>query len=210
MLTTLQEYYINKKYDLAVDYMTQNKQEFSREIYHYNMGTILAKKNDFALARYHLEKARNLGFKGSLAKNNLEYVVEKLSLSPPSLSFRDQFVDVATSTPVSQYLSVSLVLLLVVLILHIRKMLSWKKTAIFVLLSYTPLLLKFGFFSSSYRAISLDEINVYEGPSKIFVQTKTIPPGEKFILGQQKNSWYYVRSPSIFSGWIKKDNLGVY
>ena len=210
MLKTLQDHYINKKYDLAVDYMLQNKHKFSKDVYHYNLGTILVKKGELAQARYHLEKSKTLGFKSSLAKNNLEYVVEKLNLTSPSIGTRDYIMDIATSTPISQYLSMSVGILLIVLVLHIRKVLYGRKTIVLASLSLIPILLKFGLFSSSYRAISLEEVGVYEGPSKIFAQTKTIAHGEKFILGQQKKSWYYIKSPSVFSGWVEKKKLGVY
>jgi hypothetical protein len=59
-------------------------------------------------------------------------------------------------------------------------------------------------------AIALKDTPLYEGPSKIFNEKGRVRAGSKIVLGELKEGWFYVKFPLSLSGWINKDQLGLY
>ena len=66
------------------------------------------------------------------------------------------------------------------------------------------------YISKINYAIAFKDISLYEGPSKIFSEKGKVHAGSKVILGEYKEGWFYVKFPLSLTGWINKDQLGLY
>ena len=82
--------------------------------------------------------------------------------------------------------------------------------AIVLLLSLTPIAISYFYVKNIDYAVALKDIEIYEGPSKIFNEKGKIRAGSKIVLGQFKEGWFYVEFPISLSGWVSKDQLGIY
>lgn len=206
------ELYAKKDFKGAVDYLLHNKQQFSSGTFHYNLGTTYAKLGDLGAARFHLEKAREAGVYHSAMVNNLRFVESKIDAEDlsTSTSVVDQVIDYSLKVPASGYLSISLVLMIITLFIFIRKkQLNHIKSWCLLLVCLTPVFYSQFYLHSLNQAVSLKEITIFEGPSKIFQEKGKIKPGAKVLLGEFKDGWFFVKYPISLSGWVNKENLGI-
>ena len=81
VLKSLETLYFEKKYNDTITLLLENKSQFAPEIFHYNLGTTYAQKGNWAVGRYHLERAAKYGYHSDGIRNNLEFVNAKLSTS---------------------------------------------------------------------------------------------------------------------------------
>ena len=191
----------------------QNKQQLSSGIFHYNLGTVYSKLGDFPAARFHLEKAIKDGYINSASLNNLTFVKAQLQVDDisTSVALPDQMMNVALTIPPAAYLSLTLLLVLLGLVLLKSKRLFKKiSIGIFILIALTPMLFSEFYISKINYAIAFKDISLYEGPSKIFSEKGKVRAGSKVILGEYKEGWFYVKFPLSLTGWINKDQLGLY
>jgi hypothetical protein len=211
--SSFDELYLKKDYKGAAQYLLDNKKQFESGIFHYNMGTVYSKMGDQATARFHLEKAIQDGYINSSSLNNLAFVKSQLQVDDlsTSTSLPDQIISTATAIPMSGYFSITLFLVLVfTLMIRLKKIQKkWVMVVVF-LLALTPVLFSNFYVKNINYAVALKEIPLYEGPSKIFAEKGRVRAGSKIVLGQFKDGWFYIEFPISLSGWINKDQLGLY
>jgi len=210
---TFEELYAKKDYKEAINSLLQNKQRFSSGTFHYNLGTTYAKLGDFGAARFHLEKAINLGMYNSATINNLNYVQSKLQGEDisTSSSLPDQIINKSLNIPFEAFVSMSLVLVLFfMLIIKLKSIKNKLVMVLFVLIALLPVIYSRVLTSEVTSAVAMKEIPLYEGPSKIFQEKGKIKAGSKIVLGEFKDGWFFVKFPISLSGWINKDNLGIF
>lgn len=211
--SSFDELYLKKDYKGAAQYLLKNKQQFESGIFHYNLGTVYSKMGDQATARFHLEKALQDGYINSSSLNNLNFVKSQLDVDDltTSTSLPDQFVNYSTSVPMMGYVSITLALL-IAFTLSIRMGKIQKKWAMGIafLIAFVPMVFAVTYVKDINHAIALKDIPVYEGPSKIFNEKGKVRAGSKVVLGEFKEGWFYIEFPLSLSGWINKDQLGLY
>lgn len=211
--SSFDELYLKKDYKGAAQYLLDNKKQFESGTFHYNMGTVYSKMGDQATARFHLEKAIQDGYINNSSLNNLAFVKSQLQVDDlsTSTSLPDQIISTATAIPMSGYFSITLFLILVfTLMIRLKKIQKkWVMVVVF-LLSLTPVLFSNFYVKNINYAVALQEIPLYEGPSKIFAEKGRVRAGSKIVLGQFKDGWFYIEFPISLSGWISKDQLGLY
>lgn len=213
LVQTFDELYLKKDFKGALDYLLKNKKEIDSGIFHYNVGTIYSKLGEHATARYHLEKAIQIGYVNSATINNLEFVKSQLKVDDlsTSINFPDKFINTVTSIPSGAYLSMTLALLVGAMVLMKMKMII-KKGGIVAAFFFAliPFLFSVFYVNNINYAVALVDIPIYEGPSKIFSEKGQIRAGSKIVLGQFKEGWFQVEFPISLSGWVYKDQLGRY
>jgi tetratricopeptide (TPR) repeat protein len=210
---TFEELYVKNDFKGAASYLIQNKQQLNSGIFHYNLGTVYSKLNDFPAARFHLEKAIKEGYVSSSSLNNLNFVNLKLQVDDLSTSsnFYDQCINSTLAFPSSAYLSFSLIIALAsTFILKSKKTIKKTSIALAIILILLPIAFFQFYLSGVNYAIALKDVPVYEGPSKIFHEKGVIHAGSKIILGDFKEGWFFVKNPISLSGWVSKDQLGLY
>lgn len=205
--------YLEKNYKDAAQYLIDNKEAFSSGIYNYNLGTVYLKLEDFAQARFYLEKALKEGNLDSATLNNLNYTKVKLDVDDLTTStlIPDKVVNFFSSIPQVGYISISLMFILIGLLI-IRLYEVQKKRALILILAISLAPLIFGklYVDDMTKAIALKNISLYEGPSKIFSEKGEVKAGSKVILGESKEGWIFVEFPVSLAGWIEKKDLGIY
>ena len=115
IMKTLQSLYLAGDYKKARDLLLKNKNSFDEGVFHYNLGTIYLKTKDFAVGRYHLEKALRKGYVSSKTLSNLESAKKYLKVEDISTSdsIYDQGISTALNIPGSHYLMATLILFVV-------------------------------------------------------------------------------------------------
>ncbi len=211
--STFDELYLKKDYKGAAQYLLDNKQHIDSGIFHYNLGTVYSKMGDQATARFHLEKAIQEGYINSSSLNNLTFVKSKLQVDDltTSTSLPDELMSTATAIPNAGYFSMTLALvLLFTLLIRFKKIQKKWVMAVVFLIALTPVLFSNFYVKNVNFAVALKDVPLYEGPSKIFNEKGQIRAGSKIILGEFKEGWFFVKFPVSLSGWINKDQLGLY
>jgi hypothetical protein len=210
---TFDELYVKKDFKGAAQYLLDNKQQFDSSIFHYNLGTVYSKMGEQASARFHLEKAIQEGYINNSSLNNLTFVKSQLQVDDlsTSSSFPDQIMNTASNIPAAGYFSLSLIFILIFMLLvrfgKIQR--KWVMAVVF-LLAVSPVAISNFYVKNINYAVALKDTPLYEGPSKIFSEKGVVRAGSKIVLGQFKEGWFYVEFPISLSGWISKDQLGIY
>ncbi len=212
VLKSLETLYFEKKYNDTITLLLENKSQFAPEIFHYNLGTTYAQKGNWAVGRYHLERAAKYGYHSDGIRNNLEFVNAKLSTS--NLLESDSFgkiISITNLIPESLYLGVALTTFMVLLFLYrIKKLVRLKLGIIIFALSLVPALVHFFYLRNVEIGITLKDAVIRQGPSKIYEEISTIKAGEKFIIGKANQRYFYIKAPSAFVGWVDKDDVATY
>ena len=209
---SLESLYLKKDYTKAIDGLLKNRDEFDLGLFHYNLGTLYAKKNDLAYARYNLEMANIHGHIGTKSINNLDYVKTKLAVNDISSTHNllDQITSCSASISPNIYIFITLLSFLIIALLWLRKKLRSK--ALLLTLGFfavSPLLI-FNFYINNLKyAVNLKTIKSYEGPSKVYEVKRDIEAGSKFLVSGPKNGWYFIEKPVSLSGYIEKNNLAL-
>lgn len=209
-LKLFETHYLSGDYKSAKTLLLQNKDSFDSKVFHYNLGTLYLKDKEFAVGRYHLEKAIKDGFLNTRILNNLDVAKDNLGVAQieNNIQFGDQVFENVITTPLSIYFSITLLLFFIVIFL--KRFFKNKIVMVFVLLvCLCPLVMSVLAGRQYSTAIALKAIIVKEGPSDIFQNKAEIPAGIKLIVKKPKDGWFFVDHPKVFSGWIKGKNLGV-
>ncbi len=213
LLKSLETLYLDGKYEQAQNLLLKNKIEFNEGLFHYNLGTLLAKTGKVAAGRYHFEKAKKDGYVDTKNHNNLEFVKNQLQVNDISSSeeFSDQFIDSALALPVSIYISMTLILLIIFsLVIRFKVVMNKYLRLIFFVLAFSPLAFNQFYLGQKNQAVSLTELKLYEGPSKVYEEKGAVPAGAKLILGRIEKGWVFIERPLDLSGWVKLENLGIF
>ena len=210
---TFDQLYVSKHFKGAAQYLLNNKQQFESGIFHYNLGTVYSKMGEHASARFHLEKAIKEGYVNNSSLNNLTFVKNQLQVDDlsTSTSIPDQVVNTMLSIPTAGYFSITLIMILIfMMMVRFGKLQrKWVMAAVFAL-AILPIAFSMFYVSKINYAVALKDTPLYEGPSKIFTEKGSVRAGSKIVLGQFKEGWFYIEFPMSLSGWISKDQLGIY
>lgn len=206
VLKTVQNYYAQKDYNKALEVLNAHKSSLPEGIWHFNVGTIQAKLENFPLARFHFLMADKEGFTTKEVVHNRKLTEEKLNLDKAEnpTSGSDYFYKYSLVGSEGFFTTLALLLIIVGLIVR------WKKAAMGVTLLFFMLALGvFGlkwWISSLDSRIVLEAQQIFEGPSVIFPSSDELPPGV-MVLTKTKGEWVKVYYPSRFAGWIRNKGL---
>lgn len=208
-----EDLYLKKDYKGAANYLVQNKKLFDSGIFHYNLSTVYSKMGDYPAARFHIENAIKDGYINSASLNNQNFIKNQLNVDDlsTSTSLPDQLINTAISIPSPAYLTLTLLLLMLGLSLFKNKKIIHKMSiSLFLILIFLPLVFSNYYLDKINYAVAFKDLPLYEGPSKIFTEKGKIKAGSKIILGEFRDGWFYVKFPISLTGWIGKDQLGLY
>lgn len=208
----LEQLYLDAKYDDLRNKLVSDRDSLSPGLFHYNLGTTLAKQGNLAAARYNLEKSKKLGFEHPALSKNLNSVLNEVEVKVSlDQSLGATSLKEFSSTSESVFLLIALIICLLAAALYRFKVFKSKVVAVLVLiLAFTPFLIKKYHYSTNYIVgINLKETKVFEGPSEIYPVLKSINEGQKLILGKSFEDWIYISWPQEYSGWMKRKELGV-
>jgi hypothetical protein len=209
---SLETLYLDGKFEEAVDFILKNKPALSDIDFHYNLGVIYTKLGEFGPGRYHFELAMKKGYVGSDLLNNLNVIKSQVQVADISSSneIYDQVLNAFSSIPIGYSFSITLVLLITILILFRVKLMESKITLVACsILAFAPILTHFSMIKGKTFAVSMKQMEVFEGPSAIYDVKQTIPGGSKFITGKSDGGWFYIDYPVELSGWVKKEDVGI-
>lgn len=212
-LSTFEELYANGKFEEAKSYLEKNSQLFSKGSYHYNLGTVRLKLNEYALARYDFELAKKYGFHNSALSNNLSYTEKMLALDDLSESTitQEKVVNTLTNIPGTGYVTLTLAFFLAVMLMirlgHMTKRLT---IVLSLVLCLVPVAVGKFYVENLTTAVALDNVKLYEGPSKIFSEKGELKAGSKIVIGEVKDNWLLIQYPMSLTGWVQKEKLGIY
>lgn len=213
LFKSLEELYIESKYDDIYQIILESKDSFDPAVFHYNLGTVYARGEEYGIARYHLEKSIKLGMLNKKTLNNLDYVKSKIYFQDigHSTLIKERVINLGTVLPVDLYISLSLLFVIAgIILLKVKRKISYRPALLWMLLCLSPLVSYQYYFKKQSVGIVLKESIVNEGPSEIYKTVISLPAGSKIIVGENYNGWYFIKSPSSISGWLKKNNLGFY
>lgn len=186
--------------------LEKNREKISAGVWHFNMGTLKAKMNVPAEARYHFLSAEKSGFTDEKLGRNLSLVEAELeiqTLEKPIDSF-DYAVRFGLWAQNGFLTTLSLIFLLGGLLI-LRKEKKYYVLALTVLLTILPL--GIGFWVKSWdKSVSVVSQEVHEGPSVIFGSRGELPPGV-MVITKDAGEWKEIIYPSRFSGWIKNSGI---
>jgi uncharacterized membrane protein (UPF0136 family) len=206
VLKTVEALYAQKDYQKALETLAANKGKISESVWHYNVGTVYGKLENWPMARYHLTLAEWEGLSSKEVISNKNFVETKLDaqkLERP-LSASDYFVKGGIQSSQGILSSLSLFVVLIGLIVF------WKKKSIRALVAslvVAGIVLGVNFWIHSWdKMIVVSTQVIKDGPSEIFGAREEIPVG-LMIVGTKKGDWVEVIYPSRYQGWIKFTGL---
>lgn len=206
VLKTVQNYYVQKDYEKALEVLNTHKSSIPEGIWHFNAGTIQAKLENIPLARFHFLMADKKGFSTKEVIHNRELTEAKLKIekaeSPTSGS--DYFYKYSLLGAEGFFTTLALMLIIAGLIAR------WRRVAIAVTIAFFTMafsVLGLNWWINRLEAqVVLEPQQIFEGPSVIFPSSDELPPGV-MVLTSSKGEWVKVYFPSRFEGWIKNTGL---
>jgi hypothetical protein len=210
---SLEDAYVKADWPNAIKMLLEHKESFQEGNYYYNLGTIYAKQGNLAAARYHLEKSIKTGGEEFKAFSNLQLIKEKLNVPELETSplLYERAISFSMATPVALYLSLTLLLSMAVLFLI--KFKKIKKIRLMILAFAVALVPYCGakfWLSKKNFAIAFQDTPIRVGPSEIYESLGVLKAGSKVIVDSLNNDHFWIKHPQQLSGWVKKENLGLY
>jgi hypothetical protein len=206
VLKTVEGLYAQKNYQSALKLLETNQAQISSGIWHYNMGTVLGKLENYPLARYHLLMANEEGFNSKEVLLNKKLIESKLDISKFEKPYTVTDYLVKGSLEASQGILTSLSLILVIVgIINLWKKSSYKIGSVLILSAVMVLGLNW-WIQSWNKVIVLTTQSVQEGPSAIFPSREEVPAGV-MIITRSNGDWLKIVYPSRLQGWIKNSGL---
>jgi hypothetical protein len=188
-LKTVQTFYESHDYQEALKTLESGHEQIPAGIWHYNMGTIHGKLENWSRARYHFLMAEEKGFSSPELLTNKQIAEQKLEISK-----------LEKPLGASDYATFAL-LMVVVGILSIWRKASFKVTLSFFAGSLLIMLCHWG-VKSLDKSVVIDEIPLHDGPSVIFGSRGEVPAGV-FLITTKQDEWLKIIYPSRFEGWVK-------
>ncbi len=206
VLKTVQNYYTQKDYQGALNTLMKNQDQVPSGIWHYNVGTVYGKLENWPMARFHFLRADSEGYTSKEAVLNRKLVEDKLHIEkfekPTSAS--DYFYKYSMAATHGVFTTLGL-LLIISGIMALWKKISVRITIAFFVSAVMVLGLNWSILSLD-KKIVLSPLEIYEGPSTIFATAEELPEGV-MIITSQKEAWLQIKYPSRFAGWIKDSGL---
>jgi hypothetical protein len=206
VLKTFETSYAQKDYTQAQKILETKASAFARDTWEYNMGTVLARRENYPEARFHLLEAQALGLNAPELTQNLSLVEERLDLPrlEKSLNTQDHFLKAGLILSDGYFSTLSLLGLLVGIFV-IKAKFSFQRLAVFFTLIVTPLVFKF-WMASLDQFVAIKPAVFQDGPSTIFSKIGDIPAGVR-IVGKRDGAWIKILYPSRFEGWSRIEDL---
>lgn len=205
-LNSFKKLYLQKDYMEAKKWLQSNKDQFEQSVYHYNLGTIHYKLQEFPEARLYFELAMKEGlYTPSLFKNlqQTKNVLKIQEFEKPQTPL-DYWYQGGSEVSLIPLACLFFMVSIPVILGKYLKKISLLTGTILMILGALPLALKVFYFNQFQYMIPLTKQNIFEGPSKIFEVTSYPPPGAKLLVKKQEGDWLKVLSPTHGSGWIEK------
>lgn len=212
VLKSLESLYTQERYAEAVELLQSSQASIPSGQFHYNLGTLYLKLEEYGLARHQLEQALSEGFIHSALLNNLEFVQQKVSVVDLSLSSAlwDRVYHFAMSVPQDIYIFVALLCIVLIMVsFKLMKKIKWALSAVLLVFIGVLTYVHFGIVEKNHVAIALSESEVLEGPSNLYKKKYSLPSGAKILLGQNVDGWSYIKRPIHLSGWIRATEVGI-
>lgn len=206
VLKTVQVFHDKKDYQGALKALESGKGELSPGLWHYNIGTIYGKLENWPLARFHLLMADEEGLESKELSNNISLVESKLNLTKLEDPQTVTDFGIAAGMIASQGIFTALSLILLISgIITLKKKVSLKRS---LGLFFTALfILGINWWVINWnKMIVINAQSIKDGPSNIFESVGELPPGLK-IVATRKGDWLKIIYPSRFRGWIKESGL---
>jgi hypothetical protein len=202
VLKTVETYHDQKNYAGALSLLEENQGKMTPAVWHYNMGTIQAKLENYPLARYHLLMAEKEGLSSSAVTNNKILVESKLDIPRWEIPTGTSDYLINAGLIASQGILTSVSFLLVIFgIISLWKRASLKLTGSFFISTLLVLGLNWWIHSWNKVIVITPQI-IHEGPSGIFEGQTELPEGVMLVISPQ-DGWARIIFPSRFQGWIK-------
>lgn len=186
--------------------LAKNRERVSPGLWHFNMGTVKAKMNVPAEARYHFLEAEENGFADEKLSQNLSIVEDELqvkTLEKPLDTF-DYAVKFGLWSHNGFLTTLSLLILLGGMLI-LRKEKKYYVLILTIVLALVPMGVNY-WIGTWNKAVTISSHEVLEGPSVIFGSRGELPPGVMVVM-KKSGEWNEVIYPSRFRGWIK--NAGI-
>lgn len=211
LLKSLETHFVEGRYQKAIELLEGMKGELPVGQYHFNMGSLYAQLEQLGPARFHMEKALNSGYVNTAVYNNLEYIQSLLPVRDLATSthFLDQLHSWLLSAPDGAFLSLSLFFLFLFVLSFMLRFLAkpWLRWSLLAL-CLIPTGMNHLYLRDLNAVVSLKNVPVRVGPSKVYEQSYLLPAGAKILVGQDKEGWSLVRRPKELAGWVKLENFG--
>ena len=207
----LENLYTQGKFEAARELLLHQKDMFSEGLFHYNLGTLYAREGNFALGRYHLEKALSKNFANKMLFNNLGTVKAELNVLDLGRSedLSGRMFDASLSLPPGIWLTLTLSLFLGFMIAVRKKIIrGFILRGTCLLVAMIPFLYGQLCLKKMHHVVVLQDAKVYEGPSLIYANVGIVKGGSKIIVSKSNNDQYFIAYPRTLSGWIERDYLG--
>jgi hypothetical protein len=208
-LKSFRDNYVAKDFDKSIDILEELKSKFEPGVFYYNLGTIKVKQGKLAEGRLYLEKAKVEGYSNDYVKNNISKTKELLGVvemeSPQTIGDHINFYTMNLDANI--YLTFTLLFLVIGSFLY--KKISKGFKAVLIILAIIPISFKLYFVDNLTKAVSLSDLDIYEGPSKVFEKTNILSKGLLVKLINKQEGWSYVIYPDKLQGWIKTEEIEV-
>ncbi len=211
LLQSVQSLYLEGDYQGAIDALTKNRELLDLGLFHFNLGTLYLKNEQWGPGRYHLEKALKVGLVSEAQYHNLSVAKAKPGLVglDSSQSWSEYALNTALAFPRDAYISSSLLLLTIGLYFVRRSLaVSWIKIISGLIFAALPSAFYLFFLAELKEAVVLKDSPIREGPSQIYAEGTSLQAGSKIIVGKQSGNWYFIRYPRNHGGWIGRQDLG--
>jgi hypothetical protein len=206
VLKTVEALHNQKDYEGALRTLEGNQGNISPGLWHYNVGTVLAKMDQLPLARYHFLMAEREGFSTKELFQNKDIVENKLEIAKLEKPVGTSDYLYKGSLIASQGILTFLSLVVIIIAIIANKKKAGLKI-FFGLLVTAGIFLGVNYWIQSWtKMIVITERPVHEGPSAIFEAREEIPSGIMLIV-EREGEWIQVKYPSRYSGWIKDSGL---
>ena len=205
-MKTVEKLYSDGQYQEAVKLLEEGRGQLAPSLWHYNLGTLYGKLEQWPEARFHFLMAELNGFSSIELNQSLSLVEEKLEIGryEKNLEFQDYLIKGMINYSDGLYTFFSLLFLLITLFLYLKKksqkliIITFCCSAIFLVLNLWIL--------TWDRFIVFEKNSIYDGPSSLFKTTSELPEGV-MIVTINKDGWHKIIYPSRFAGWIKDKGL---
>lgn len=206
VLKTVEALYAQKDYQKALETLTAHESEISEGVWHYNVGTVYGKLENWPMARYHLMLADWNGLSSKEVISNKKYVEAKLGIEKLEKPLAPSDYLVRSGIEVSQGIltSISLSVVLIGLVIFGKKK---SIRSLVASLAICGLIAGLNIWIHSWDKLIVTSTQIIkDGPSDIFGARDELPPG-LMIVGRKKGAWIEVIYPSRFQGWVKDSGL---
>ncbi|MEZ4908524.1 MAG: tetratricopeptide repeat protein [Saprospiraceae bacterium] len=222
LLKKAEKEYENKNYHNSVELYESliDSGYVSSELY-YNLGNSYFMSGDYPHARLYYEKAKKINPNNPDINKNLDLTQKKLDTDLEELpififvKWWQNYVAFFNVKIWFYFVILSLIILLfvIVYIIFINRNIGKKvKNIVLVFLSLIVIMNLLAFFTSEYNYskeeyILLNNDNIFNGPDSRSEKLYNLKAGEKILLIDSLQNWYFVELINNEKGWINKENL---